>query len=117
MLKFSYVGMESKTVKVGKENELNVKLSSSLTELDEVVVVGYGTQKKVNLTGAVQSVSGQELIRKSTSNLSTATPGNGSPLSSVTIPLTVDCAIAIDGSMKKSSKKNNKFLATPFLLE
>ena len=56
VLKFSYVGMESKTVKVGKENELNVKLSSSLTELDEVVVVGYGTQKKVNLTGAVQSV-------------------------------------------------------------
>lgn len=51
VLKFSYVGMESKTVKVGKENELNVKLSSSLTELDEVVVVGYGTQKKVNLTG------------------------------------------------------------------
>ena len=46
MLKFSYVGMESKTVKVGKENELNVKLSSSLTELDEVVVVGYGTQKE-----------------------------------------------------------------------
>ena len=75
VLKFSYVGMESKTVKVGKENELNVKLSSSLTELDEVVVVGYGTQKKVNLTGAVQSVSGQDLIRKSTSNLSTALQG------------------------------------------
>jgi hypothetical protein len=50
-------------------------------------------------------------------SFTTATPGNGSPLSSVTIPLTVDCAIAIDGSMKKSSKKNNKFLATPFLLE
>ena len=39
VLKFSYVGMESKTVKVGKENELNVKLSSSLTELDEVIPV------------------------------------------------------------------------------
>ena len=83
VLKFSYVGMESKTVKVGKENELNVKLSSSLTELDEVVVVGYGTQKKVNLTGAVQSVSGQELIRKSTSNLSTALQGIVPGLSAV----------------------------------
>lgn len=83
VLKFSYVGMESKTVKVGKENELNVKLSSSLTELDEVVVVGYGTQKKVNLTGAVQSVSGQDLIRKSTSNLSTALQGIVPGLSAV----------------------------------
>ena len=83
VLKFSYVGMESKTVKVGKENGLNVKLSSSLTELDEVVVVGYGTQKKVNLTGAVQSVSGQDLIRKSTSNLSTALQGIVPGLSAV----------------------------------
>lgn len=46
VLKFSYVGMESKTVKVGKENELNVKLSSSLTELDEVVVVGVWYTEK-----------------------------------------------------------------------
>ena len=83
VLKFSYVGMESKTVKVGKENELNVKLSYSLTELDEVVVVGYGTQKKVNLTGAVQSVAWQDLLRKRTSKLSSALQGIVPGLSAV----------------------------------
>lgn len=55
-LRFSYVGYESKEVTVAG-NTMNVTLQSSSDLLDEVVVVGYGTQKKGNLTGAVSTIS------------------------------------------------------------
>ncbi|WP_312696385.1 SusC/RagA family TonB-linked outer membrane protein [Sphingobacterium mizutaii] len=55
-LRFSYVGYESKEVTVAG-NTMNVSLQSSSDLLDEVVVVGYGTQKKGNLTGAVSTIS------------------------------------------------------------
>ena len=55
-LRFSYVGYESKEVTVAG-NTINVSLQSSSDLLDEVVVVGYGTQKKGNLTGAVSTIS------------------------------------------------------------
>ncbi|OYD41602.1 SusC/RagA family TonB-linked outer membrane protein [Sphingobacterium cellulitidis] len=56
VLRFSFVGYESKEVTVAG-NTMNVTLSSSSDLLDEVVVVGYGTQRKGNLTGAVSSIS------------------------------------------------------------
>ncbi len=55
-LRFSYVGYESKEVTVAG-NTMSVTLQSSSDLLDEVVVVGYGTQKKGNLTGAVSTIS------------------------------------------------------------
>lgn len=58
-LKFSYVGYTEKTVNVGAdENNIRVVLEESSTMLEETVVIGYGTQKKVNLTGAVASIDG-----------------------------------------------------------
>lgn len=53
---FSYIGYTDKKVLIGNKNRLNVELDVEDMLLDEVVVVGYGTQKKVNLTGAVASV-------------------------------------------------------------
>ena len=50
---FSFIGMQSREVKVDEQNMINIKLSESAAVLDEVVVVGYGVQKKVTLTGAV----------------------------------------------------------------
>lgn len=73
-LVFTYVGMESVTRKVTKSGTIDVVLSST-SALDEVVVVGYGSQKKVNLTGAVQSVSSSEIIRRSVSNGSSVLQG------------------------------------------
>lgn len=52
----SYVGYTSQTVAVGRGNNINVKLNPTNALLNEVVVVGYGTQRKVNLTGSVASV-------------------------------------------------------------
>lgn len=73
-LMFTYVGMESQSRKVSKSGTIDVVLSSA-SALDEVVVVGYGQQKKVNLTGSVQSVSSSEIIRRSVSNGSSVLQG------------------------------------------
>ncbi len=61
-LKFSYVGYATKTVKFGaNENNVQVVLHEDAIALEATVVIGYGRQKKVNLTGAVASVEGKEL--------------------------------------------------------
>lgn len=56
VLIFSFVGMETREVQVGTSREITVSLEESIGSLQEIVVVGYGTQKKTNLTGAVSSV-------------------------------------------------------------
>ena len=61
-ISFSYVGYNTLT-KVWEGKDMNVVLTESTNALDEVVVVGYGVQKKVNLTGAVSEVKGAELAR------------------------------------------------------
>ncbi len=55
-LEVSYVGMKPVTVRVGTGKDLVIKLQSDANVLNEVVAVGYGTQKRVNLTGAVSTV-------------------------------------------------------------
>lgn len=56
VLQISYIGFITKEVTVGNNTSLRIILQEDLKALDEVVVVGYGTQKKVNLTGSVSSV-------------------------------------------------------------
>lgn len=74
-LSFELIGMEAVTVKVDKAGTYDVVMKPSANVLDDVVVVGYGTQKKINLTGAVQSVGSEEIIRRSVSNGSSALQG------------------------------------------
>ena len=56
VLVISFIGMNTKEIKPGKANNLTIDLESSIQQVDEVVVVGFGTQKKENLTGAVTTV-------------------------------------------------------------
>jgi len=63
-LKFSYVGLSNLTVKISGKTTINVTLQSDAIGLNEVVAVGYGTMKKVDVTGAVASVKG-DMIAKS----------------------------------------------------
>lgn len=56
-LVISYIGMRTHEVKVGSSSTINVILESSVEQVEEVVVVGYGSQKKPNVTGAVASIS------------------------------------------------------------
>ena len=55
-LVFSFVGYQQQSIEVEGQQEINVQLQPAVTELEEVVAVGYGTQRKVNLTGSVSSV-------------------------------------------------------------
>ena len=57
----SYVGFRKSEIIVGQQSLLEVLLDEDNTRLDDVVVVGYGTQKKASLTGAISSVSNKEI--------------------------------------------------------
>lgn len=62
-LKFSFVGMKTLVVQIGNLKEINVVMESETTSIDEVVAVGYGSQKKSDITGAVSSVKGADLVK------------------------------------------------------
>lgn len=64
----SYIGFATQEIAVSGRSNINIALELETATLDEVVVVGYGTQKKVNLTGAVSSVDGDDLIRRPVTN-------------------------------------------------
>ncbi|WP_243406423.1 SusC/RagA family TonB-linked outer membrane protein [Siphonobacter curvatus] len=68
VLVFSFIGYETLEQPVNGRSVLDVTLKESQQELNEVVVVGYGTQKKVNVTGAVATVNGDELIKRPITN-------------------------------------------------
>jgi TonB-linked SusC/RagA family outer membrane protein len=73
----SFVGYQTKTVTVGpNENNITVALlQSAASQLNDVVVVGYGTQKKVNLTGAVASITSKALTNRPVTSLGNALQG------------------------------------------
>lgn len=74
-LVFTFVGYDKKEVVINGGNEYNVQLKANSKGLEEVIVVGYGTQKKVNLTGAVATISGAELQNKPVPNALAALQG------------------------------------------
>ncbi len=61
ILVFSYTGYKTQEVAVNGRSVINITMESDIAALEEVVVVGYGTQKKVNLTGAVSSITSEAL--------------------------------------------------------
>lgn len=67
-LLFSFVGMKTQEIAVGNKAVINVILKDETIGIEEVVAVGYGTQKKSNLTGSVSSVKGDELITRPVAN-------------------------------------------------
>lgn len=72
---FSFIGYKTEEVVVGTQTVINMTLKEDTQLIDEVVVVGYGVQKKVTVTGAVASVAGEELKASPTTNLSNAMVG------------------------------------------
>jgi len=62
VLKISMVGYDYQEIPVGKQTHISVGLSADNKKMDEVVVVGYGTQKKADLTGALSSVSNAQCM-------------------------------------------------------
>lgn len=74
-LQISYIGYTTSEIVVGNQTNLQVVLREDMQSLQEVVVVGYGTQQKVNLTGAVARIGEKELESRPIQNVSSALQG------------------------------------------
>ena len=75
-LVFSFVGYEEMQIKVNNEKSVgNIQMVSTTSALNEVVVVGYGTQKKATLTGSVASISGNDIRKSPAPNISNSLVG------------------------------------------
>lgn len=75
VLRISSVGFETLEFQIGSRTVINAVLEPKAGSLDEVVVVGYGTQKKVNITGSIETVSSKELENRPITNSSQALQG------------------------------------------
>jgi len=69
-LSITYVGYKPTIVKIGEKNTVNVRLEENSHNLNEVVVVGYGSQKKLNLTGAIDVIGSKELADRTSPTVS-----------------------------------------------
>lgn len=74
-LLFSFVGYLDQTIAIGNQNQINVTLKEDVQEMDEVVVVGYGTQKKSDLTGSIASISAESLENQPANRIDEAIQG------------------------------------------
>lgn len=75
VLEISYIGYSTQSIPVGSQTNFNVTLQEDSETLDELVVVGYGTMKKKDLTGAMSALKGDDLASRRTTQLSTALQG------------------------------------------
>ncbi|MCL3850622.1 TonB-dependent receptor [Parabacteroides sp. GYB001] len=75
ILVVSYIGFTTKEIPVGNASALNIKLSEDSETLDEVVVVGYGVQKRASVTGSVASLLSKDIATVKTPNVSNALAG------------------------------------------
>ncbi|MDW7691166.1 TonB-dependent receptor [Flammeovirgaceae bacterium SG7u.111] len=75
VLQFSFIGFKTQEVEVGDQSKLSIVLEADLEQLEEVVVVGYGTQTKSTLTGSVAQVNEEVLKSKGTSSAGLALQG------------------------------------------
>lgn len=120
VLQFSFVGMKTQEVAIGSKTTINITLAEDAIGIEEVVAVGYGTQKKVNLTGSISSIRSEKLNSIPTQTISQAVMGkasgvfiknvNGQPGDSKGIQYNIrgfgDALIIIDGVPGTSDEMN-----------
>lgn len=105
---FSFIGYESLTQSAGQKKTINVALKSATSKLDDVVIIGYGTSKKSDLTGTVSSISGADLKKVAMPNVAEALTGRvagvqvtsaeGSPDADIKIRIRGNGSISQDSS-------------------
>ena len=83
VLQFSFVGYITSEVMVGMQRIINVDLVEDTQQLEEVVVIGYGVQRKATITGAIVSMGNEELLKTPTTSLSNALAGRLPGFSSI----------------------------------
>lgn len=97
VLQVSFIGYNPRQIAVAGKKSLNISLTEDMQKLDELVVVGYGTQKKMNLTGSVATISADQIQSIPVSNISNAMAGrmpgifsyNKSGMPGVSSPITI----------------------------
>jgi len=99
ILRFSYLGFASQIVVVGKNKEINITLQESKSELDEVVVIGYGTQKRSNVTGSISKYKNEKLDEVAVSRLDQALQGKiaGVQVQNISSEAGADAQISVRG--------------------
>ncbi|TKG94240.1 TonB-dependent receptor [Puteibacter caeruleilacunae] len=105
---FSFIGYEPKEVPIRQKKKIDVTLKSNVTELDEIIAVGYGTVRKKDLTGSVASVDIGELEKVPNPNLAQALSGRISGVMISTSEGSPDASISIrvrgGGSITQSNE-------------
>lgn len=91
----SYIGMKSKTVNVAGKKTVNIVLEDDNTTLNDVVVIGYGSVRKKDLTGSVATVKGQDLVKVPVANISEALTGKMAGVNITTTDGSPDAEILI----------------------
>jgi TonB-linked SusC/RagA family outer membrane protein len=99
ILRFSYLGFATQIVVVGKNKEINITLVESKSELDEVVVIGYGTQKRSNVTGSISKYKNEKLDEVAVSRLDQALQGKiaGVQVQNISSEAGADAQISVRG--------------------
>lgn len=99
ILRFSYLGYTSQIVIVGKNKEINITLFESKSDLDEVVVIGYGTQKRSNVTGSISKYKNEKLDEIAVSRLDQALQGKiaGVQVQNISSEAGADAKISVRG--------------------
>ena len=80
-LTFSFIGMETQEIVLGNTNTINVTLTEKTVNVDEVVVIGYGSQKKSDLTGSITVVDVKSVVKIATNDITKALQGQVAGLS------------------------------------
>lgn len=83
VLTISYVGFHSQEIRLDGQTTLNIKLNEDNTQLNEVVVVGYGIQKRIHLTGSVAQIGAEDITKAPLQNISNALTGKLPGLTSI----------------------------------
>ena len=112
----SYIGMKTATVNVGGKSSVNIVMEDEATTLNDVVVIGYGTVKKKDLTGSVTSVSAKDLANIPVSTASEAIQGK---MAGVTVTTTegspdADVKIRVRGGGSLSQDNSPLYIVDGF---
>ncbi len=83
ILEFSFIGFDTKQVSVNGRSVINLKMTTSSTDLDAVVVVAYGKQKKITQTGAISTITSEQLSRSPSANIANSLAGQITGISTV----------------------------------
>ncbi|MBN1927577.1 MAG: SusC/RagA family TonB-linked outer membrane protein, partial [Prolixibacteraceae bacterium] len=107
VLKFLYMGFVGQEVKVGNRTEISVVLSEDITNLDEVIVVGYGTVRKSDITGSLSSVSEETIKEMPVYNVNQALQGRAAGVDIVNTGFSASSAPMVRVRGNRSIKANN----------